>query len=362
MKSFRQKIYSKKKTISLAGKYLKDHPLIPISTASLGVGIANYATNTKRRKEGINQHKDQIKVLKDLNANISKNNDALISVQNALKLNADKLVSIKDSNSNKENNSNKELPKKSLKFIKFRKSFSIQDGGYKGQKVSPKKSSIGTGVGLGAVIGGGLGISSSSSNPVADTTTCIAISTILGAGVGALAVWLNNIAKESIFNSGLSTNANSYTLIKKLESIYAPKSEESVEDSVTTVSSKNNVTHTRTVKTSPTKSSISPVGILFSIDNDPKKHVINVLLRGNVMSILVNKPSSVELMKINKLLDKYCSSYKLADYSATKLETNIYLVEVNIVNNAEVSLVQSIINSGLKVNILTTDRFGIKNI
>lgn len=356
MKSFRQKTYSKKKTISLAGKYLKDHPLIPISTASLGVGIANYATNTKRRKEGINQHKDQIKVLKDLNTNISKNNDALISVQNALKLNTDNLVSIKESNSNKE------LPKKSSKYIKFRKSFSIQDGGYKGQKVSPKKSSIGTGVGLGAVIGGGLGISSSSSNPVADTTTCIAISTILGAGVGALAVWLNNIAKESIFNSGLSTNANSYTLIKKLESIYTPQNEESVEDSVTTVSSKNNVTYTRTVKTSPTKSSISPAGILFSIDNDPKKHVINVLLRGNVMSILVNKPSSVELMKINKLLDKYCSSYKLADYSATKLETNIYLVEVNIVNNTEASLVQSIINSGLKVNILTTDRFGIKNI
>lgn len=350
MAVFKQKKFSKTKTIKTVGKYIKDHPILPVSTASLGVGLANYATNTKRRKESIEQHKEQIKAFKELNNNITKNSEALREVNSALKDNTIKLR--KDFNINQ---------RRKRSFLIFKKKdFSIQDGGFRGNKISPKKDSIGVGAGIGAVVGAGFGLVSAKSNPMAKNTTVIAIGSILGAGVGALATWLNNVARESIFNLGLSTKANSYTLIKQLESYYLPE-EETVEKSTTTTSVNNNITKTNTIKTSSVKSSVSPVGTLFSVDNDPKKHVVNVLLRGNVMSILINKPNSIELKLLNRILDNYCSKYKLADYSATKLESNIYLVEVNIVSNTEASLVNKMIDVELKVNILTTDRFGIKN-
>lgn len=354
MTVFKQKDFSKIKSI---GKYIKNHPILPLSAASLGVGLANYTTNTKRRKEGLEQHKEQVRVLKELSSNITKNSEALREVNSALKKNNLKT----DPRGEIYLNQRGIQRIKKIRFPLFKeKDYSIQEGGFKGQKISPKKGSIGVGAGIGAGVGSGFGLLSTSSNPVANNSSVIAISALIGAGVGAVAVWLSNIARESIFNTGLATKANSYTLIKSLESIYLPK-EGTIEDSVTTTTTENNITHTRTVKSTTPKSNISPVGTLFSVDNDPKKHVVNILLRGNVMSILVNKPSTVELQKINGILDNYCRHYKLADYTATKLESNIYLVEVNIVDNTEATLVNKFIESGLKVNVLTTDRFGIKN-
>ena len=69
----------------------------------------------------------------------------------------------------------------------------------------------------------------------------------------------------------------------------------------------------------------------------------------------------MELTKLNNALDSYCRSYSKADYTSQKLDKNSYLVEVNIVSGAEINPLVSMINSGIKINILTTDRFGIKN-
>ena len=46
MINFRHKEFSKKKIVSSTIKYVKDHPILPLSAASLGVGVANYKTNT----------------------------------------------------------------------------------------------------------------------------------------------------------------------------------------------------------------------------------------------------------------------------------------------------------------------------
>lgn len=328
MVTFKLKNFSKIKSLKSTGKFIKDHPVLPISTASLGISVANYKTNNKRRAEGEKQHKEQIKALKQLNSNILRNSEALIAVNSALKDKnnnlSTKVVTVPNSEKN-----NKGRGLKSMLFRKREKQYSIQDGGYKGRKVEPKKNSVGVGAGI-------------------------------GAGVGALAVWLNNVAKESIFNLGLATKANSYTLIKKLESIYSPEEKEVIEESRTEYTS-SNTTHTTTIKRSTPKSNVSPVGTLFNVDSDPKKHVINLLLRGNVMLILLYKPNNSELSNMNRVLDSYCSRYKLADYSSTKVESGVYLVEVNIVDGTEANLVRNMIESGMKVNILTTDRFGIKN-
>lgn len=359
---FKLKNFSKVKSLKSAGKFLKDHPVLPISAASLGISVANYRTNNKRREEGVEQHKEQIKTLKQLNNNILKNSEALNAVNSALKDNTNNLSArslnmalIPQTTAEKRGQSRRGI--RSL-FRKKERQYSIQDGGFKGRKIEPKKSSVGVGAGVGAAAGTVVGLAMSNNNPA--TKGAVAFGAIIGAGVGALAVWLNNVAKESIFNLGLATRANSYTLIKKLEAIYSPEEKEVVEESKTTTTN-NNTTHTTVVRKSSPKSNVSPVGMLFNIDSDPKKHVVNLLLRGNVMLILLYKPNNLELSKMNHILDGYCSRYKLADYSSTKIESGVYLVEVNIVDNSEASLVRGIIESGMKVNILTTDRFGIKN-
>ena len=348
MINFRHKEFSKKKIVSSTIKYVKDHPILPLSAASLGVGVANYKTNTKRQRESVEQHKAQLAALEKLNNNITENSKVLKTVNEALE---------KNKNSTSITAPKNEKQEKGRSFI-FRKLYSIEDGGFKGRKVAPKKSSVGIGASVGAAVGAGFGFITS--YPGAQSSTAAGIGAVLGAGIGALAVWLSNIAEDSIFNKGLSKGANSYTLIKWLENYYMPKEEVS-EELIDEVELGNGKTRRRIIKTNPRQSTISPVGTLFNIDSDPKKCILNILLRGNVMAILVNDPTKTELKKANIVLDNYCRNYRLADYTSEKLGKNIYLVEVNIVQSTEGSLVLDFIKAGLKVNIVTSDRFGIKN-
>lgn len=353
MIKFKQKDFSKK--LSSAVKYVKDHPILPLSAASLGVGIANYRTNTKRQKEGVEQHKAQLVALKSLNESVNKNSEALSNVNRALLENTSTLVIKNETKGNQPNQ--KKIKNSLIKRIFKRKEYSIQDGGFKGRKIEPVPTSVGLGAGIGAGIGGAIGLG------VIKTGSGAAVGAILGAGIGALATWLSNVAEKSIFNSGLTRGANSYTLIKYLERYYSPQEDEVVETSTskTDVVGGTSITQTRKTISSPRKSSVNPIGTLFNVDSDPKKCVVNILLRGNVMVLLMNKPTSMELMKANSVLDSYCRSYKMADYKSEKIDSNMYLVEINIVQSTEGSLVIGLIQSGLKVNILTTDRFGIKN-
>lgn len=341
MIKFKQKDFSKK--LSSAVKYIKDHPILPVSAASLGVGIANYRTNTKRQKEGIEQHKAQLEALKNLNESVTKNSEALRNVNKALEENSKRI------------STPSETKKKPTRFIFFkRKEYSIQDGGFKGKKIEPTPTSISFGAGIGAGLGSVVGLGVTKTGPGA------AIGAVIGAGLGALTTWMSNVAEKSIFNSGLTRGANSYTLIKYLENYYMPDEEE-IETSVSSTERIGNTRVTTTRKVAPRKSNINPIGTLFNVDSDPKKCVVNILLRGNVMVLLINKPTSMELSKLNSVLDSYCRSYKMADYTSEKLSAGMYLVEVNIVQGAEGRIVIGLIQSGLKVNILTTDRFGIKN-
>lgn len=352
MKNFRQKQFSKSKVLKKSLKYVKDHPILPVSTASLAVGLANYKTNTKRQKESVVQHEEQLKALKNLNENIVKNSEALSNVQIALKDHKVSLDTHRDS-------SPKTAPHKRTFLIFRKKDFSIQDGGFKGNKEEPKPSKIYKGALTGAAIGTGVGGILGASNTGVSASSVLIGSSILGAGLGALTVWLNNIAEKSVFNRGLARKANSYTLCKALEDYYTEP--ERVEEKVTMHNLGDGMKITNTTRTKKS-SSINPQGTLFNMDADPKKHVVNLLLRGNVMVMLLNKPTQTELKKLNILLDSYCKSYRLADYTSEKLGKDMYLVEISIVNNTEGSLVINLIEAGFKVNILTTDRFGIKNI
>lgn len=361
---FRQKYFSKTKGII---KYIKDHPVLPISAASLGIGVANYATNTRRTKEAKEFNRAQLNAMKTLNKNISDNNKTNNLLREALIENSKKLsensAKVLDHREREGRTSNKS--KKSFLSTIFRrkkeKDFSIQSGGFKGRKVEPSGGGYLTGTavgaGLGAVVGIGL---SHPSNPRSFTGAVATVGALLGAGVGALVTWLSNTAEKSIFNSGLSHRANSYTVIKGLENYYTPKEKDSVvEEEVT--QQYGNIKHTVRTSAKPKKSLVSPIGTLFSVDSDPKKHTVNLLLRCNVLAMLIIKPTNMELTKLNNALDSYCKSFKAADYTSQKIDKDCYLVELKVVNGAEINPLIDIINSGIKINILTTDRFGIKN-
>ena len=354
MKNFRQKQFSKSKVLKKSLKYVKDHPILPVSTASLAVGLANYKTNTKRQKESVTQHNEQIKALKSLNENIIKNSEALGNVHTALKEHKINL------NAPQKSEDSPKIHRGSLLIFR-KKNFSIQDGGFKGNKTEPKPSKVYKGALTGAAVGTTVGgfLRASGSGKISNAGSILVGAGILGAGLGALTVWLNNIAEKSVFNRGLARKANSYTLCKALENYYIEPEE--VEEEIMTHDFGDGMKVTNTTKTKRS-SSIDPKGTLFNMDADPKKHVVNLLLRGNVMVMLLNKPTQTELKKLNILLDNYCKSYRLADYTSEKLGKDMYLVEISIVNNTEGSLVINLIEAGFKVNILTTDRFGIKNI
>lgn len=344
---FRQKYFSKTKGII---KYIKDHPILPISTASLGVGVANYATNTARMRENREFNKAQLSELENLNNSIAINTKTAKLLREALDRNTGVLV-LKKTRKNK-----------NILFKKKEKDFSIQSGGFKGRKVEPSGGGYLTGTavgaGLGAVVGIGL---SHPSNPRSFTGAVATVGALLGAGIGAVVTWLSNTAERSIFNSGLSHRANSYTIIKGLENYYAPKENDSIVEEEEVTQQYRNIKHTVRTSTKPRKSLISPVGTLFSVDSDPKKHTVNLLLRCNVLVMLIIKPTNMELTKLNNVLDSYCKSFKAADYTSQRVDKDSYLVELKVVSGAEINPLINIINSGIKINILTTDRFGIKN-
>ena len=92
MAKFKQKKFSNKlKTIKKASKYLVDHPTLPISATALGISIANYKTNKRRTEEGKEYQIAQLQAMKDLNKNITKNNEALLVVKDALGENSRRL-------------------------------------------------------------------------------------------------------------------------------------------------------------------------------------------------------------------------------------------------------------------------------
>jgi protein involved in polysaccharide export with SLBB domain len=97
MVKFKQKNFSKKlEVVKKAGKYLIDHPILPVSTTALGINIANYRTNKRRTEEGKEYQEAQLQAMKDLNENITRNNEALLIVKDALGENSKRLSERRD--------------------------------------------------------------------------------------------------------------------------------------------------------------------------------------------------------------------------------------------------------------------------
>lgn len=83
---FREKEFSSKSSsIRKIAKYIKKYPLIPISTASLGIGAANYANNKKKSDEDLKFQREQLRAMRDLTDALTDTKDALEKEEKARK-------------------------------------------------------------------------------------------------------------------------------------------------------------------------------------------------------------------------------------------------------------------------------------
>lgn len=243
-------------------------------------------------------------------------------------------------------------------MVKFRlKNFSIQDGGYKGGKYQPVKANYAKGAGLGASVGAVAGVLSGMNK--GNTIGGAALGLAAGAGIGAFIAWMREKCDQSIFNSGKPTIANSYTLIQELEELYAtydPDNEE-VNVSRTQTDSDGNTFTVARKTTRGNKTGVVAKGTLYTVNEDPNKCTISAYYSAGVLVLYVNRPKNHELSFLNKILDKYCYSYKNADYTATQIRNNVYEVEVAIVAGTETDICEQLVDSGFCLNIMTTNKF-----
>lgn len=313
-----------------------------LSTASLATAGTSLVLNRRNMKE---------------NAEYRKRSE--IELARSREQNAELLKTLKDLNHNLKDkklishNYNYYVPKESIpkdeslkpKQVTARKKFlglfsnntnmynqrnySIQTGSYIGEKdyknwkgnSSTQKSKANTGVA--ARIGGaaaGAIVSNSLWGGVSGYVTGMILSSVFNA--------LRTAAEKSVFNKSVTTGLVPEDLLKIVENYY---------------------------KESNTK--VDPVGKVYDVDKSASNYTVSILSKGSVFAILVYRPSKLELRQLNKVLDDYCKKYKNADYASENVEPkeDSYIVELNVIKGTEKDFIKSLIETGIKFNIITKD-------
>lgn len=239
-----------------------------------------------------------------------------------------------------------------IKFFENR--FSIEDGGYSGNKRKVKSGGYGKAMLLGGGTGAGIGALAGLGTPTTGVSALIGGG--IGAGLGAWFNWLANIADKSEFNTSAARSCSSYKIIQAIEDEYSNDDPDLSENTVTTstVSSKGNVVTSSSRVLNKKKDNVSPKGLLYTIDENPRKHLISMMLQGNVLVIYLNELNKRELSIVNEILDDYCFSYRNADYSSQQCGKNSYVIDLKILDNLEAIVPLTLMESGLKINILTS--------
>ena len=231
--------------------------------------------------------------------------------------------------------------------------FSLESGSYSGSKRTPR--SLSQGIANSTVIGGLLGAALGGFSGGKVLT-----GGLIGAGLGAVSMWLSNITDQSVFNSKINDRYSSYDFIDEIDRLYNKQEE----DSEITTSETESVKTGKTIsaRTVTKKSTIRPKreseGIRYDIDGDPKKHVVNILFSGSA-ALYINKANPREIQIINQTLDDYCKYFRNADYVSESIGKDSWFVNIKLVNGYESWVGTDLIERGIKLNIITGQRFGI---
>lgn len=333
-------------------------PRTLLSVGSLSIAGASYHMNKQNIKDNKAAREDAHKVAVEA----GKTNKELLRTLGELNDNLKKKKLISQTTVNNNTYYTKDPKQDSKQRRKFlglfsdsensQRQYSIESGSYKGGKRTPGQGNILVGTGLGAaggalvggIKGGGKGAG---------------LGALIGAGFGAFCTWMKNIADKSVFNLGISTSANSYKLIQDIEETYAP----TPDAGETTVSRTelDKTGSTTVTKKVPAKVHVQPKGLVYDIDGDPMKYPVSVLYSGNVLVLFINAVTRNQISVLNQILDKYCHSYKNADYSSTLISKDTYVIELCVVSGTECDVIYKIIDAGMKINIITGQKFGVKN-
>lgn len=239
--------------------------------------------------------------------------------------------------------------------------FSLESGSYNGGKRTPSKSDSGL-VG-GAVVGGLIGAALGGIMAVTERAKAAMIMGLAGAGFGLVTKWLSNITDQSEFNRGRSGGYNSFSFLDWLDFYFNPGEQES---ETTTSSSSSETDETgRTVSRTVTRKTVArpkreAEGVRYAVDGDPKKYIVSILFSGHSAGMYINNANPRELQLIDRILDIYCYSFRNADYISEKIGKGSYFVDVKLIDGEEYQIGKLLIDNGIKLNILTGNRFGIK--
>lgn len=94
MIKFKKKLFSKSSSAKSVGKYLAEHPTLPISAAALGLSGLNLKVNTSRQKEAKTYQDQHLNALKEQSKVIQRNTKALEEYNKFAEENKGKVVTV----------------------------------------------------------------------------------------------------------------------------------------------------------------------------------------------------------------------------------------------------------------------------
>lgn len=102
-----------------------------------------------------------------------------------------------------------------------------------------------------------------------------------------------------------------------------------------------------------TENFLEEITYSVSINENPKRNIVNLLYSCGVLEILFVNPRSNEVSKIDKVLDEYCSKYdEEVGYIATQPAHSIFHVEIKLKEGTESEVPEMLHEEDFKINVL----------
>lgn len=101
-----------------------------------------------------------------------------------------------------------------------------------------------------------------------------------------------------------------------------------------------------------TNNFLDEISYSVSINQDPRKSIVNLLYSNGILEILFVNPRPNEISRIDKVLDEYSSKYEDTGYIATQPAHSIFHVEIKLKEGTESEVPSMLYEEGFKINVL----------
>ena len=101
-----------------------------------------------------------------------------------------------------------------------------------------------------------------------------------------------------------------------------------------------------------TNNFLDEISYSVSINQDPRKSIVNLLYSNGILEILFVNPRPNEISRIDRVLDEYSSKYEDTGYIATQPAHSIFHVEIKLKEGTESEVPSMLYEEGFKINVL----------